>query len=83
VLKANAKEKDRLHKIDLTFDPPYRDSVPPGAKLFCALINRDGNVIIAGTAQYPAAAAAVEAGAGESGGEGERPTRSRERPSRP
>jgi hypothetical protein len=82
VLKANAKEKDRLHKIDLTFDPPYRDSVPSGAKLFCALINRDGNVIIAGTAQYPVVAAAADGDGEAADGERSR-SRTRERPARP
>ena len=48
--------KTKLHKIDMVFDPPYRNSVPSGAKLFCALVNRDGKVVMAGTAQYPAEA---------------------------
>lgn len=48
--------KTKLHKIDMVFDPPYRNSVPAGAKLFCALVNRDGKVVMAGTAQYPAEA---------------------------
>ncbi|MGE0551674.1 MAG: hypothetical protein AB7O24_21045 [Kofleriaceae bacterium] len=47
--------KTKLHKIDMLFDLPYRNSVPAGAKLFCALVNRDGKVVMAGTAQYPAA----------------------------
>lgn len=65
--KTAKKDSDKLHKIDLRFDPPYRDSVPAGAKLFCALIDKDGNVVIAGTAQYPGAkeAPAAEAPAGE------------------
>ncbi len=54
VLKWKANNpKTKLHKIDMLFDPPYRDSVPAGAKLFCALVNRDGKVVMAGTAQYP------------------------------
>lgn len=67
--KGAKKDSDKLHKIDLRFDLPYRDSVPAGAKLFCALIDRDGNVVIAGTAQYPGGQAkeapAAEAPAGE------------------
>lgn len=56
VLQGNHKDaKKRLHNVDMVFDPPYRNSVPSNAKLFCALINRDGKVVIAGTAQYPAA----------------------------
>jgi hypothetical protein len=47
-----SKTKAPRHLIDLVFDPPFRDSVPAGAKLFCALINRDGKVVIAGSAQY-------------------------------
>lgn len=55
VLKWKANNpKTKLHKIDMLFDLPYRSSVPAGAKLFCALVNRDGKVVMAGTAQYPA-----------------------------
>jgi len=55
VLKWKANNpKTKLHKIDMLFEPPYRNSVPAGAKLFCALVNRDGKVVMAGTAQYPA-----------------------------
>ena len=53
----DSKDKDKLHLVDLRFDPAYKNSIPSNAKLFCALINRDGNVIIAGTAQYPEVAA--------------------------
>lgn len=51
VLGSNGKNPQKL--VDLQFDPPYRDSVPSGAKLFCALVDRDGKVIIAASAQYP------------------------------
>jgi hypothetical protein len=54
------KPKTKLYKIDMLFEQPYRNSVPPGAKLFCALVNRDGKVVMAGTAQYPAEAAPAE-----------------------
>lgn len=47
------ESKKKLYLVDLTFDPPYRNSVPAGAKLFCALVTRDGKVAIAGTAVYP------------------------------
>lgn len=64
VLKAKDKKgndnKDKLHLVDLAFDPPYRNSVPSNAKLFCALVNRAGNVVIAGTAQYPTVEAAPD-----------------------
>ncbi len=57
VLKWKANNpKTKLHKIDMVFDPPYRNSVPANAKLFCALVNRDGKVVMAGTAQYSAEA---------------------------
>ena len=53
---ADGKEgKTKLFVTDLVFDPSFRNSVPAGAKLFCALINKSGQVVIAGTAQYPAA----------------------------
>ncbi len=47
--------KNKLFVTDLVFDPSYRNSVPANAKLFCALINKSGEVVIAGSAQYPAA----------------------------
>ncbi len=57
--------KTKQYLLDLQFDPPYvyqgKSSVPEGAKLFCGLINRAGEVIIAGTAQYPGAAAPTSA----------------------
>lgn len=65
--KAN-DPKTKQYKIDLQFDPayvskvpPYTPSVPYGAKLFCALVNKLGQVIIGGTAQYPAATPAPAA----------------------
>lgn len=68
----DAKDKDKLHLVDLRFDPAWKNSIPSNAKLFCALINRDGNVIIAGTAQYPEVAA-------DAPKESDARTRSRER----
>lgn len=59
VLKWKGNEKNKLYKIDLRFDPAFQNSVPSNAKLFCALINRAGNVVIAGSAQYPEWAAAA------------------------
>ncbi len=53
--------KTKLHKIDMLFEPSYRNSVPSGAKLFCALVNRDGKIVMAGTAQYPTEAAPAPA----------------------
>jgi hypothetical protein len=66
VLKWKAKDaKSKLYKVDLTFDRPYKNSVPANAKLFCALVNKAGNVVIAGTALYsePAGATAAEGAA--------------------
>jgi hypothetical protein len=68
VMKWKANDpKTKQYKIDLQFDPayvskapPYTPSVPPGAKLFCAAINKKGEVVLAGTVQYPAAAAAAQ-----------------------
>ncbi len=71
VMKWKANDpKTKQYKIDLQFDPanvsrapPYAPSVPYGAKLFCAAINKKGEVVIAGTAQYPAATSAASADA--------------------
>lgn len=52
VLAGNSKQPQ--HIVDLVFDPPFRNSVPAGAHLFCALVDRDGKVVIAGSAHYPA-----------------------------
>ena len=62
VMKWKANDpKTKQYKIDLQFDPayvskapPFAPSVPAGAKLFCAAINKKGEVVLAGTAQYPA-----------------------------
>ncbi len=62
--------KTKQSKIDLQFDPAYVAKIPPftptvpyGAKLFCAAVNKKGEVVIAGTAQYPAASSAAPADA--------------------
>lgn len=63
VMKWKANDpKTKQYKVDLQFDPPYvlkrppyTPSVPYGAKLFCAAVNSKGEVVIAGTANYPAA----------------------------
>lgn len=64
VMKWKANDpKTKQYKVDLQFDPayvmnrpPYTPSVPYGAKLFCAAVNSKGEVVISGTASYPAAA---------------------------
>lgn len=69
VMKWKANDpKTKQYKIDLQFDPayvakvpPYAPSVPYAAKLFCAAVNKKGEVVIAGTAQYPASSAAAPA----------------------
>ncbi len=69
VMKWKANDpKTKQYKIDLQFDPahvsrapPFAPSVPYGAKLFCAAVNKKGEVVIAGTAQYPASGAAKSA----------------------
>jgi hypothetical protein len=69
VMKWKANDpKTKQYKIDLQFDPayvakvpPYAPSVPYGAKLFCAAVNKKGEVVIAGTAQYPASSAEAPA----------------------
>lgn len=71
VMKWKANDpKTKQYKIDLQFDPayvskapPFAPSVPAGAKLFCAAINKKGEVVLAGTAQYPAATKAAQADA--------------------
>lgn len=71
VMKWKANDpKTKQFKIDLQFDPayvarvpPYTPSVPSGARLFCAAINKKGEVVIAGTAQYPTSTAAAPADA--------------------
>ena len=71
VMKWKANDpKTKQYKIDLQFDPayvskapPYSPSVPNGAKLFCAAVNKKGEVVIAGTVQYPASSAAAPADA--------------------
>ena len=76
VMKWKANDpKTKQFKIDLQFDPayiaktpPFAPSVPYGAKLFCAAVNKKGEVVIAGTAQYPAAGAAKTSEATHSGG---------------
>jgi hypothetical protein len=67
--KAN-DPKTKQYKVDLQFDPayvakipPYTPTVPYGAKLFCAAVNKKGEVVIAGTAQYPGASSAAPADA--------------------
>lgn len=75
VMKWKANDpKTKQYKVDLQFDPPYIEkrppytpSVPYGAKLFCAAVNSKGEVVIAGTANYPAQGgntASAGAGAG-------------------
>lgn len=71
VMKWKANDpKTKQYKIDLQFDPayvaktpPYKPSVPYGARLFCAALNKKGEVLIAGTVQYPGASAAAPADA--------------------
>lgn len=60
--------KTKQHKVDMVFDaayvaktPPFAPSVPNGAKLFCALVTKSGQVVMAATAQYPGAAGAQNA----------------------
>ena len=84
VMKWKANDpKTKQHKIDLQFDPatiskapPFAPSVPHGAKLFCAAVNKKGEVVIAGTAQYPAAGAAASAEANPDGDKAPRRGRS-------
>jgi hypothetical protein len=67
VMKWKANDpKTKQYKVDLQFDPayvakvpPYTPSVPYGAKLFCAAVNKKGEVVIAGTASYPTASSAA------------------------
>ena len=47
------ESKNKQYLIDMVFDPPFHNSVPANAKLFCGLVNRDGAIVIAGTALYP------------------------------
>jgi hypothetical protein len=71
VMKWKANDpRTKQYKIDLQFDPayvaktpPYAPSVPYGAKLFCAAVNKKGDVLIAGTVQYPASSGAAAADA--------------------
>lgn len=71
VMKWKANDpRTKQFKIDLQFDPPYvmkrppyTPSVPPGAQLFCAAVNKKGEVVIAGSVQYPAAGSAAPAAA--------------------
>jgi hypothetical protein len=63
VMKWKANDpRTKQFKIDLQFDPPYvmkrppyTPTVPAGAKLFCAAVNKKGEVVIAGTVQYAGA----------------------------
>ena len=74
VMKWKANDpRTKQFMVDLQFDPPYvikrppyTPSVPPGAKLFCAAVNKKGEVVIAGTVQYPGAATTGSVDAGTS-----------------